>query len=63
MSNTRGRTYTRSRRRTVPDTIHDAMLLVRNPPLRSARDDDEIEWQGGRVDLYLGAGRDDPPLA
>jgi hypothetical protein len=39
------------------------MLLVRNPPLRSARDNDEIEWQGGRVDLYLGAGRDDPPLA
>jgi hypothetical protein len=39
------------------------MLLVRNPPLRSARDNDEVEWQGGRVYLHLSARRDDPPLA
>jgi hypothetical protein len=23
--------------------------------------DDEVEWQGGRVYLHLGARRDDPP--
>ena len=25
------------------------------------RDVDEVEWQGGRVYLHLGARRDDPP--
>jgi hypothetical protein len=25
------------------------------------REGGEVEWQGGRVYLHLGAGRDDPP--
>jgi hypothetical protein len=37
------------------------MLLVRNPLLRSARDNDELDLQGGRVYLHLGARRDEPP--
>ena len=27
------------------------------------REIDEVEWQGGRVYLHLGARRDDPPQA
>jgi hypothetical protein len=27
----------------------------------SGCEDDEVEWQGGRVYLHLGAPRDDPP--
>jgi hypothetical protein len=39
--------------------IHDATLLVSVPPPRSARDNDEVEVQAGRVYLHLGARRDD----
>jgi hypothetical protein len=45
----------------VADIGHDATLLVRALPFCSARDNDEVEWQGGRVYLHLGARRDDPP--
>jgi hypothetical protein len=36
--------------------------LVTRLCLRSAKDNDEIEWQGGRVHLHLGARQDDSPL-
>jgi hypothetical protein len=35
--------------------------LVTRLRLRTAKDNDEVEWQGGRVYLHLGARRDDPP--
>jgi hypothetical protein len=40
--------------------VHDTTLLVRVPPPRAAEDNDEVEWQGGRVYLHLGVRRDDP---
>jgi hypothetical protein len=45
----------------VEDSVHKA--TARLAALRGgvARDNDEIEWQGGRVYLHLGARRDDPP--
>jgi hypothetical protein len=45
----------------VVDTGHDATLLVRELPSCSAKNDDEAEWQGGRVYLHLDGRRDDPP--
>jgi hypothetical protein len=36
-----------------PDRRH-RLIIDQGPP-------DEVEWQGGRVYLYLGARRDDPP--
>jgi hypothetical protein len=45
----------------VAYTIRDANLLVRERSLRTARDNDEVEWQGGRVYLHLSARRADPP--
>jgi hypothetical protein len=35
--------------------------LLTGPLDDSARDNDDIEWQGGWVYLHLGARRDDPP--
>jgi hypothetical protein len=45
----------------VADIGHDATLLVRELPSCSAKDNDEVEWQGDRVYLHLGVRRDDPP--
>jgi hypothetical protein len=45
----------------VADIGHDATLLVRALSSRSAKDKDELELQGGRVYLHLGAQRDQPP--
>jgi hypothetical protein len=52
--------------------VHDRLILLLsettyylqpNPVLTAcARELDEVEWQGGRVYLHLGAGRDDPGL-
>jgi hypothetical protein len=41
--------------------MHNATLLVRELPLHPTKDDDEVEWQGGRVYLHLLARREDPP--
>jgi hypothetical protein len=46
----------------VEDAVHDATALLTGPLDDSALDNDEVEWQGGRVYLHLGARRDDPPL-
>jgi hypothetical protein len=43
----------------VADIGHDATLLVRELPSCSAKDNDELELQGGLVYLHLGARRDD----
>jgi hypothetical protein len=45
----------------VADIGHDATLLVRELPSCPARDKDEVEWQGGRVYLHLGARPGRPP--
>jgi hypothetical protein len=45
----------------VDDAVHDATALLTGPLDDSALDNDELEWQGGRVYLHLGARRDDPP--
>jgi hypothetical protein len=45
----------------VADIGHDATPLVRELPSCTARDNDEVEWQGGRVYLNLSARLDDPP--
>jgi hypothetical protein len=41
----------------------DAELLAMEPGCEQycEREVDEVEWQGGRVYLHLGARRDDPP--
>jgi hypothetical protein len=41
----------------------DAELLAMEPGCEEycEREVDEVEWQGGRVYLHLGARRDDPP--
>jgi hypothetical protein len=41
----------------------DAELLAFEPGCEDycEREVDEVEWQGGRVYLHLGARRDDPP--
>jgi hypothetical protein len=43
----------------VADIGHDATPLVRDLPSSTARDNDEVEVQAGRVYLHLGARRDD----
>jgi hypothetical protein len=43
----------------IVHTIHDTTLLVSMLPPRAAKDNDEVEWQGGRVFLHLGVRRDD----
>jgi hypothetical protein len=45
----------------VLNVIHDVTLLVREPPLHAAKDNDELELQDGRVYLHLGARRDESP--
>jgi hypothetical protein len=35
-------------------------VLLTGPLDGTAHDNDEVEWQGGRVYLHLGARRDDP---
>ena len=51
--------------RTPPGYVAHAVLeatpLLTAPPHGSTQDNDEVEWQGGRVFLHLGARRDDPP--
>jgi hypothetical protein len=42
-----------------PGLIARRQVIVAFPP--PARAVDEVEWQGGRVYLHLGARRDDPP--
>jgi hypothetical protein len=43
--------------------LKDAELLAFEPGCEDygEREVDEIDWQGGRVYLYLGVRRDDPP--
>jgi hypothetical protein len=45
----------------IVHTIHDTTLLVSMAPPRGAKDNDEVEWQRGRVYLHLGVRRDNPP--
>jgi len=47
--------------RRVEDAVRHTAVLVNGPRFQVARDNDEVEWQGGRVYLQLGARRDDPP--
>jgi hypothetical protein len=51
---TRTRIRTACSRR-VEDAVRHATLLVNRPRFHAARDNDEVEWQGGRVYLHLGA--------
>jgi hypothetical protein len=44
-------------------TVFDAKPLMGDPLLCQTQDNDEVEWQGGRVYLHLGARRDEPPQA
>ena len=55
---------------TVRDMLTALQALPRNAELLAfeagcqdycEREIDEVEWQGGRVCLHLGARRDDPP--
>jgi hypothetical protein len=57
-------------RMTVRDLLTALQTLPRDAELLAfeaacedycEREVDEVEWQGGRVYLYLGARRDDPP--
>jgi hypothetical protein len=57
-------------RMTVRDLLTALQALPRDAELLafeascedySEREVDEVEWQGGRVYLHLGARRDDPP--
>jgi hypothetical protein len=41
--------------------VHHKNILVAGSLCRSPTDNDEVEWQGDRVYLHLGARRDDPP--
>jgi uncharacterized protein (UPF0303 family) len=43
----------------VADAVLEAAPLFRAPPRGSTQDNDEVEVQGGRVYLHLGARRDD----
>jgi hypothetical protein len=45
----------------VEHTVHDATAQLRELLLDRPLDNDEVEWQGGRVYLHLGARRDDRP--
>jgi hypothetical protein len=42
-------------------TVHDSQETPRKCEDYCEREVDEVEWQGGRVYLHLGARRDDPP--
>jgi hypothetical protein len=44
----------------IEDAVHDTTVLLTGPLDGTAHDNDEVEWQGGRVYLHLGARRDDP---
>jgi hypothetical protein len=41
------------------DAVLEATPLLTAPPHGSTQDNDEVEWQGGRVYLHLGVRRDD----
>jgi hypothetical protein len=43
----------------IAHIVFDATPLIREPLLCRTQDNDEVEWQGGRVYLHLGARRDD----
>jgi hypothetical protein len=45
----------------VADAVLEATPLLRALPRCSTHDNDELELQGGRVYLHLGARRDEPP--
>jgi hypothetical protein len=47
----------------LPRLPGDAELLAFEPGCEEdcEREVDEVEWQGGRVYLHLGARRDEPP--
>jgi hypothetical protein len=45
----------------IAHIVFDATPLIREPLLCRTQDNDEVEWQGGRVCLHLGVRRDDPP--
>jgi hypothetical protein len=61
------RQSSRAPARTPPGYVAHAVLdetpLLRALPRASTQDNDELDWQGGRVYLHLGARRDDPPEA
>jgi hypothetical protein len=42
-------------------TVHDRLRTPKKCEEYCEREVDEVEWQGGRVYLHLGARRDDPP--
>jgi hypothetical protein len=41
-------------------TVHDRQRTPKKCENDCEREIDEVEWQGGRVYLHLGARRDDP---
>jgi hypothetical protein len=41
-------------------TVHNSQATPRKCEDYCEREIDEVEWQGGRVYLHLGARRDDP---
>jgi len=43
----------------LEDAVHDATALLTGLQDGPAPDNDEVDWQGGRVYLHLGARRDD----
>jgi hypothetical protein len=45
----------------VMDTFPHKNTLITGSLCRPPSDNDEVEWQGGRVFLHLGARRDNPP--
>src|SRR4029453_16396950 len=47
--------------RPVEDAFHDTTALLTGPLDDSARKNEGVEWQGGRVSLPRGPRRDDPP--
>jgi hypothetical protein len=46
--------------RSLEHSVRHATLLVNRPRFHAARGTDEVQWQGGRVYLHLGARREDP---
>jgi hypothetical protein len=54
-----GSALARNQSSRVGNTVHDVAPLPKALPARSTQDNDEVEVQGGRVYLHLGARRDD----
>jgi hypothetical protein len=44
----------------IVDIVLDATPLMEGPRRCRAQDDDDVEWQGGRVYLHLGVRRTKP---